>query len=144
MYNIDESFENLRGVLDQNLTSEVKDFWTIYFHFWRYLYCLNQNIEESPRLEDKIALIEQFVAQNKEIARLEEAMVGRSTLAKQDIPSADSIPFSPHIQSIKDLLSKEQDRLAKLMKEVKKQKNPSAKPAQKSRKRPIKQRWMRS
>ncbi len=144
MYNLDEAFENLRGVLDQNLTSEVKDFWNIYFHFWRYLYSLNQNIEECSRLEDKVDLIEQFVRQNKEIAKLEEAMIERNKLPKKDIPSPDTIPFSPHIQSIKDLFLNEQARLARLMKEVKREKKAPSKSALKTRKKSVKQRWVRS
>ena len=144
MYDIDEVYGKLQVVLNHNLMNEGKDFFAVYFHLWRYIYCLNQNIEESKGLEDKVALINRFIQDNKEIQEIETAMVARSKFDKKDVPPIEIITFSPHIQGIRDLLAKEQARLARLMKEIKREKTPHSKPVQKPRKRPAKQKWMRS
>ena len=125
MYNVKEAFETLCNVLDNNITSEQKDFWQIYFCWWRFFYCVNENLEKASLHKDKVSLIEQFVEYSKELSKIEAVILERNKVAKDKLPSAEDIPFAPHIKNMQGLLKKEQERLGQLMKAVKKEKSHS-------------------
>ena len=144
MHNLDEVYEKLRGVLDQSLNNEGDNLWSIYFHFWNYLYSLNQNIEEASSLADKIALIELFIAHHKDLTLIESVMTKRIKASKQSVLALEALPLLPNVECMKDLLNKEKGRLASLMKKIKLEKNTPTKTGQKLRKRPAKQKWIRS
>lgn len=139
MYNVEEAYEALIQVLESNSGAKTKDFWDIYFHWWRFFYSINENLEETPILNDKIALIEQFMQYSRELAKMETHILEKHNSAKKKLPSIEAIPFASHIQNMQQMLKKEQDRLSKLMKGVKKQKNPAL-----IKKRTFHPKWLRS
>ncbi len=138
-YSVEEAFNALNQVLESNAQAETKDFWAIYFHWWRFFYSINQNLEKSPVFSDKIAQIEQFMKYSRELSKIETHILERSKIPKEKLIAVEIIPFAPHIQNIQALLKKEQDRFSKLMKEVKKGKNPIS-----IKRRSSRQKWLRS
>ncbi len=145
MYDLEKIFKDLISVLDQNLVSERKDFWSVYYGFWRYLYSLNQNIEECSDVKDKVAIIESFILKYKDIQLVEKALLERNKIKeKEKVASSEDIPFNAQIQEMKELLIKEQNRLGRLMKEVKKEKLPSKKSLSAGKKSLKKEKWLKS
>lgn len=142
MYDLEQVFQSLSQVLDLNFTSKTKDFWLIYFHWWRFFYCFNENIEKSKTLEEKILIIEKFMQYNKALSATESAMLERYRVNKNALPAVEEIPFAPHIQNMKELFKKEQERFGLLMRGVKKQKAPIKKVAPK--RGHSKQKWLRT
>jgi hypothetical protein len=145
MYDLEKVFKDLTLILDQNLMSENKDFWGVYYGFWRYLYSINQNIEESADRNEKIAIIENFISKYKDIQQVETALLERNKIKeKEEVGSSEDIPFNTHIQEMKGLLIKEQERLGRLMKEVKKEKALIKTPLSKAKKGLKKEKWLKS
>jgi hypothetical protein len=145
MYDLEKVFKDLTVILDQNLMSENKDFWGVYYGFWRYLYSINQNIEECTDRKAKIDVIENFISKYKDIQQIEKALLERNKInEKEEVGSSEDIPFNPHIQEMKALLIKEQERLGRLMREVKKDKISIKTPSGKGKKGLKKEKWLKS
>ncbi len=144
MYNLDETAKVLDQVLQSNFEGPNKDLWSIYYQFWRYFYCLNQNIEECSRIEDRVALIDSFVKQHRHLKQFTHAQMDRKKIKPEDVPAFDASVYPPHIQNMKDMLSKEEDRLKKHMKEIQKEKKPYKMGQKKMPKRADKEKWIRT
>jgi hypothetical protein len=144
MYDLDEVFSTLNQTLDNNLKSAQKDFWMIFFQFWKYFYSVNQNIAEAREIQEKIRVIESFVERDKILKKIELEILEAGRISKKDLPGEDLCKFSPHIQNMKELWMKEQARLNKAIKDVKKEKGVSEQDGPIRKKRPIKQKWIRS
>ncbi len=144
MYDLEEVFSALNQTLETNVKSGQKDFWMIFFQFWKYFYSVNQNIEEAREIQDKITIIDKFVDRNKSIKEIEEAILEKERVSKNDLSGEDLCKFPPHIQNMKDLWLKEQVRLNKTIKELKRQKGGALDEGPIRKKRPLKQKWIRS
>lgn len=145
MFDLEKIFKDLVGTLDQNLVSENKDFWGVYYALWRFLYSTNQNIEESSTCKDKIAVIESFIGKYKEVEQVEKALMERSKIKeKERVGSSDEIAFNSQILEMKALLMKEQERLGRLMKEVKKERLEESKPQNVLKKPSKKEKWLKT
>jgi len=109
------------------------------------LYSTNQNIEESKSVEDKTAIIESFASKYKDIEQIEKSLLERCRVEdREKIGSKEQIVFSPQIIEIKNLLLKEQERLGKFIKEVKKEKIALSKPTGQGKKISKKEKWLKS
>ena len=144
MYDLDETAKVLGQVLQSNFDGPNKDLWSVYYQFWRYFYCLNQNIEESLRLEDKVTLIADFTKQHKHLKQFTYAQMDRKKIKLADVPAFDSSIYPLHIQSMKDMLTREENRLKKHMKEIQKERIPHKQGRKKGPKRADKENWIRT
>ncbi len=144
MYNLDEAFDNYMKILDECIAGKNADLWTLYFQIWRYLYCLNQSIEECSRLEDKIAILTQFAKKDKELAQFQAACSSLNKRVTGEVGASDDFLLPPHIENIKELYLNENRRLNKLIKDIANQTPSLGKMVQKRRKRVSKEKWIRS
>ena len=144
MYNLESVFQSLMNVLEANLHSPRADYWAIYFNFWRYSYSLNQNLEESNNLDEKINMIVTFYEHSKHFEAFEVALLERGKVAKDDLPDVDTIGLSPHLEKMRELQAKEASRTEKLIKEIRKLKFPKENEEKPTRRRPARQKWIRS
>ena len=122
MYSLDESFKKLYDTLELNRTAVNKDFWTIYFHWWRYFYCFNENLQLITKENDRLALTGKFMQYNKELVDLGDRILEQKKMKNKKFPAIEAVDFPEHVQNMIQLMKKEQDRSAKLVKEMKKQK----------------------
>lgn len=145
MYDLEKIFKELMDILDQNVVSENKDFWTVYYALWRFLYSTNQNIQQSPTPADKMVVIQSYLSKYKDIAQIEKALLERNKVEdKEKIGSQEGVFFNPQIEEIKILLMKEQERLVRFVKDVKNERASLGKSQGYLKKASKKEKWLKS
>lgn len=113
----------LLRVLEDNYRSPHKNLWQVSFHWWRYYFHLNKQLDNAKTVNDRSKVIEEYISQAKELVGIEQAMIKdiegdlKRTGAGSEEPT---LPF--HIQDMIRMMQNERSKFNRRLRATKREK----------------------
>jgi len=142
MYDLEAEFDRLEEVLKENASRREKNLWQVVYHFWRFYYYMNQNIQNSTSIKKEVEIIDLFIEFHK--SRLKHLMgvfevydVKDKNIQKIELEKSEQ---QPYIKEMLQLLEMERETFASNVKRIKKEKEPKKRLKRSSRRA----KWVKS
>jgi|JI9StandDraft_1071089.scaffolds.fasta_scaffold22207_2 hypothetical protein len=139
---MDETLENehrlLLRVLDDNAVSLEKNMWQIAFHWWRYYYHFNKQLDAAKELAEKVAIIEQYMAQSRSLVEVKAKIIKdlETEVMRRGDLEAKEVPLNTPTEDMIRMMQQESLQFTKRLKAVKRQKEGKAPTSSKRARKP--------
>ena len=114
----------LMQVLEENYRSPNKNLWQVSFHWWRYYFHLNKQLDKAKTLADRVRVIEEYIVHSKVLMGIEEATladiegdlkkIGEERFLEPTIP--------PHIRDMVRMMQNERGKFTRKVRAIKREK----------------------